>query len=250
MQEKAYKLLALQEKISNNRAKELIDQGCVFVSDKKVLLARGMLDTKTKFNIIFPRKSHILFEDENLIAVNKSFATISEGLEKQFNAKLLNRLDKGTSGVLLLCKNEEFRLKCIEEFKKQRVYKSYLAIVSGILAEEVEVNEPILTLKNKHGAVSKISKNGLSANTLITPLMVQGKKTLVKAVINTGRTHQIRLHCAHIKHGIIGDDKYAKIASNRMFLHSYETQIFNYSFKASLDESFNQFGFDIKNLIF
>ena len=74
------------------------------------------------------------------------------------------------------------------------------------------------------------------------------KKTLIKAKISTGRTHQIRVHCAFIKQGIIGDEKYAKIASKRMFLHSFRLRIFDYDFKADLDESFNDFGFEIKNL--
>ncbi|EAK8179528.1 RNA pseudouridine synthase, partial [Campylobacter jejuni] len=76
------------------------------------------------------------------------------------------------------------------------------------------------------------------------------KKTLAKIIIQTGRTHQIRVHAKFIKHGVIGDEKYAKISSDRMYLHSYEIKIFDYYFKAELDNSFAKVGFEIKNLDF
>ncbi|TDJ81356.1 pseudouridine synthase family protein [Campylobacter volucris] len=250
MQDKAYKLLAIQEKISNNQAKELIDNGCVFAMGKKVVIARALMNVKTKFVVHKIKKAKILFEDDNIIALNKPFGQISENLENIFNAKLINRLDKETSGVLLLSKNEEFRLKCINEYKKQNVYKSYLAIVDGVIAEEIEICEKISTHKGSNGAFSKIDKFGLEAITYVEPLMVNAKKTLIKAIIKTGRTHQIRVHLNHIKHGVVGDEKYAKNISSRMFLHSYETKIFDYAFKALLDESFNVYGFEIKNLNF
>ena len=248
MQDKAYKILARQEKISNNAAKELIDSGLVFVNGEKLLLARTLMSENSRFVITKPQKARLIFEDERIIALNKPFGKVSEDLEREFKANLLNRLDKETSGVVLLYKDEAFRTSCIEEFKRQRVKKCYLAIVDGVLGDEIAINEPILTKKTRQGAYSKVSKEGLEAKTTLTPLLVSGKKTLVKATISTGRTHQIRVHCAFIKHGIIGDEKYAKSRAKRMFLHSFELGIFNYHFRANLDESFNDFGFDLKNL--
>ncbi len=119
MQEKAYKLLALQEKISNREAKDLIDKGCVFSHGKKVVVARALMSDKARFNVIKAKNPQIIFEDDKIIAINKPYAYVSEDLEKKFNTKLLNRLDKETSGVILLCKDEDFRKLCIEEFKKQ-----------------------------------------------------------------------------------------------------------------------------------
>lgn len=250
MQDKAYKILARQENISHNAAKSLIDGGLVFCGTQKVAIARALMSANSRFIVKKPQKARLVFEDDKIIVVNKPFAMTSENLEKEFKAKLLNRLDKETSGLILLYKDENFRTKCIEEFKKQRVFKSYLAIISGVLADEVVINEPILSIKSKQGAFSKVSKDGLPAQTTLTPLLVSGKKTLVKAVIATGRTHQIRVHCAFIKHGIVGDEKYAKRTAKRMFLHSYELGILDYKFRANLDESFNEFGFEIKNLDF
>lgn len=248
MQEKAYKLLALQEKISNNAAKELIDKGLVSVKGAKIELARALLPLKTKFEITQQKPSKIIYEDEKILAINKAAGILSEDLQDSFKAKLLNRLDKETSGVLMLCKDEAYRARCVEEFKKHRVKKTYIAILAGIVAEELEVSEPLLVLKNKHGAYAKISKKGLSALTKITPLAISGKKTLAKIDILTGRTHQIRAHSAFVGHGVIGDAKYSRIKAARMYLHSLKTEILNHCFFAPLDESFNTFGFEIKDL--
>lgn len=250
IQEKAYKLLARQENISNREAKELIDGGLVFAYGKKITVARALVREGIKFNISKAKKAQIIFEDNRIIAVNKPNFFVSERLEGEFNARLLNRLDKETSGVILLCKDEAFRLSCIEEFKKQRVFKSYIAVLNGILAQELELNEPIKTIKGKNGAFSKVAKDGLSATTKLIPLMVQGKKTLAKIIIKTGRTHQIRVHTAFAGYGVIGDEKYAKISSDRMYLHSYELGILDYFFKANLDDGFAKMGFEIKNLDF
>lgn len=248
MQEKAYKLLALQEGISHKRAKDLIDSGRVSFQGKKILLARTLMNEKSKFTLTQMKKPQILFEDSRILAVNKPQEYISEDLEKLYKTKLLHRLDKQTSGVLVFCKNEEFRKCCIEEFRQQRVFKSYIAVLDGIVSEEIVVNEPLLSIKTKSGVYTKVSKQGLEARSIIIPLMVVGKRTLAKIVIQTGRTHQIRVHTAFIKHAVVGDEKYAKIPANRMYLHSYEIALLGYSFTAHLDESFSQIGFEVKNL--
>lgn len=248
--EKAYKLLALQEKISNSKAKELIDRGLVFYKNEKIQLARTMLNSSAKFTVKKLQDIKIIFEDDKIIAVNKPYSILSEEIQDKLKTRLLNRLDKETSGLLLLCKDEDFRIKCIKEFKNQNVYKSYIAILNGIVPQEIDINEPILVKKTKNSAFAKISKDGLEAHTKIIPLMVNVKKTLAKIIIKTGRTHQIRLHTAFINNGILGDEKYAKSHSVRMFLHSFECKIFNYHFIAPLDSDFEKLGFDIKNLNF
>ena len=69
--DKAYKVLALQQGISNNKAKELIDRGLVFVEDKKVKIARAEIHTDTIFRIEYPEDIEILYQDEDIIAINK-----------------------------------------------------------------------------------------------------------------------------------------------------------------------------------
>ncbi|MGG7047714.1 MULTISPECIES: RluA family pseudouridine synthase [unclassified Campylobacter] len=244
-QEKAYKLLALQENISNNEAKALIDDGLVFAKGQKVLIARGLMSDTTKFLVQKQPKPNVILEDENLLVINKPAFITSEKISQMYKFPLLHRLDKDTSGVLMLVKNYEFQKAAIEEFKKMRVKKVYLAIVKGIASEEITINEPILTLKTKGGAYSKISKNGKEAISHVAPLMVVGKKSLVKVAIDTGRTHQIRVHLAAFNHPIVGDEKYGKNRANRMYLHSYLVEFLGYKFRADLPSEFSDFGFEI-----
>ncbi|MCR4941255.1 MAG: RluA family pseudouridine synthase [Campylobacter sp.] len=244
-QDKAYKLLALQEGISNKEAKELIDSGLVYAKGQKILIARALINQNTTFKVQHPPKPSVIFEDENLLVINKPAFLTSEKISEIYKTPLLHRLDKETSGVLMLVKNPEFQKTAIEAFKKMQVNKIYLAATKGILSEEITLNDPILTIKTKGGAYSKISKDGKQAISKITPIMVVGKKSLLKVEIKTGRTHQIRVHLASINSPIIGDEKYGKNTAARMYLHAYEIELLGYKFKAELPNDFKQLGFEI-----
>ncbi len=145
--EKAYKVLAAQESISNKKAKELIDRGLVFVGDKQVKIARAEIGTETKFRIEYPSDIEVLYEDENIIAVNKPAQVDSYDIQDAIEgAELLHRLDRDTSGVLLLGRNPEFIEAAIKEFKNRRVQKQYVAWVEGVVYETMEIDDPILNL--------------------------------------------------------------------------------------------------------
>ncbi|SMC08312.1 pseudouridine synthase family protein [Nitratiruptor tergarcus] len=239
MKDKAYKVLAQQLGISNKKAKELIDRGLVYVGDRKVQIARGEIDTKTKFRIKQLEKPEVLYEDEKILAINKPAHITSEEIKRDSGYELLHRLDKETSGVLLLVKDKEFRKKAIEEFKNQRVYKEYVAWVEGIVAEPYEVDLPILTIKKNGRAKSRVSRSkGAPAHTSIEPLEIHGKKTKVKAIITTGRTHQIRLHLARTDHPILGDTLYGGRPWKRIMLHAKKIELLGYSFTAPEPKDF------------
>lgn len=241
--EKAYKLLSIQEKISNKSAKDLIDRGLVFVANKKLQVARAELPISSNFKVMQVKKPEIIFENSDFLVVNKAYSFTSEQIQKIYNFPLLHRLDKETSGVLVLCKNEKIRLKAIEEFKKRRVKKTYLAVVNGKFIEEMMIEKPILTIKTNSKAISKISKDGKEAITKVSPLMVLGKLSLVKAQIITGRTHQIRIHLKSASHPVLGDEKYGTKPYKRLMLHSYEMQVFEHKFQAKLPKEFKELGF-------
>ncbi|MCI6988482.1 MAG: RluA family pseudouridine synthase [Campylobacter sp.] len=242
--DKLYKVLAIQENISNNEAKSLVDKGLVFYKGKKVSIARALVDMDARFRIIKPQKLRIIFEDESVLAVDKPAFITCDELEKEFKLKLLHRLDKETSGVLVFAKTEEFRTKAIKEFKNLNVKKLYFAAVKGVVGESFEINEPILTSKNSGIATSKVDKNGKFAISMVEPYMVSGKKSLVKVSIKTGRTHQIRVHLAYAGFPVIGDEKYGKNSAKRVYLHSYEMEILGYKFKAKLSQDFKELGFE------
>ncbi len=237
--QKAYKLLSQHLGISNGKAKSLIDKGLVSVNGKKIVLARTLLPDNARFEVIEIKKPTIIFEDENILCVEKPPFIESYDLCEYFPSwSLLHRLDKETSGVILLTKAQsEFSKKAKEEFKHQQVVKFYHAVVSGIVSQAQEINLPILTTKGK-SAKSKISSEGLSAFTYIEPLAIVGKKSLIKAQIKTGRTHQIRVHLKAINHPIVGDTLYGGIPATRLMLHASYIKIFEYEFTSALPKEF------------
>jgi 23S rRNA pseudouridine1911/1915/1917 synthase len=242
MAEKAYKLVAKQEGISNSQAKSMIDRGLVYVGNKKVMIARGEIEERTVFRIIKIEKPKIIFENDDIVVVDKPAYVNSDEIERQFrDAQLLHRLDRETSGVLMLVKNEDFRLKAIKEFAQDKVYKEYIAWLEGIMSEPMEVDKPILTQKKNNRAYSNVSPKGKPARTEFFPDIVSAKKTKAKVIIHNGRTHQIRVHARYIDHSIIGDEQYGGRRAKRVMLHAHKVRLLGMEFVAPEPKSFKTF---------
>ena len=240
--EKAYKILALQEGISNNSAKSMIDRGLVYVGNKKVMIARGDIDVKTVFRVIKVERPKPIFENEDILVLDKPAYVNSDELERMYKpAVLLHRLDRETSGVLMLVKNEEFRQKAIKEFQKDNVYKEYIAWVEGIMSEPIEVDKAILTQKKNNKAYSNVSAKGKPARTEFFPDIVSANKTKVKCIIHNGRTHQIRTHLRYVNHSIIGDEQYGGRRAKRVMLHAYKVRLLGMEFTAPEPKFFVNF---------
>ncbi|KIM04942.1 MAG: ribulose-phosphate 3-epimerase [Sulfurovum sp. FS06-10] len=235
--EKAYKLLAEQVGISNKKAKDLIDRGLVYVTDKKVKVARAELPEDTNFRVETIEKVSIIFQDDNIIAINKPALLdsyeLAEAIEED-ETVLIHRLDRDTSGVLLLARNEEFLEDAIDAFKQRKVKKRYVAWVEGIFYEEITIDAPIATHKQGGKAFSEINeKRGKPAVTIVRPLEIQGKKSKVEIEIMTGRTHQVRVHLSSIGHPIVGDERYGSVTrSKRILLHAKSISLLGYAFEA------------------
>lgn len=238
MTEKAYKLLAIQEKISNRAAKDLIDRGVVYSGGRKISVARGEISVKAKFKIEKIEKAKVIFEDDKILAVDKPAFLTTEEVAKDYDATLLHRLDKETSGVLLFTKDEDFHKQAVNAFKNKEVYKEYIAIVQGKLVEPITIDEPLITIKKGSSLFSKISEDGKVAITHIEPLMLEGKLSKVKVVIETGRTHQIRAHLKSIKTPILGDTHYGAKAYKRVMLHAHKISLLGYEFKSNEPKEF------------
>lgn len=171
--------------------------------------------------IKFPKfQDMILHEDENLIVVNKPafLASLDEReggginvlrLARKYYAdvQVCHRLDKETSGLLLLAKNPEtYRLVSIE-FEKRRVQKIYHAVISGVHRfEDILVDLPILNQGNKNVSIDRA--RGKNAETYFKSLKYFRNFTLVECRPITGRMHQIRIHLATQRASIVGDTMY------------------------------------------
>ncbi len=237
--EKAYKLLAKQEGISNKRAKELIDRGLVYILDRKVKIARAEVAKDTRFRVESIDNIDIIYEDDTIIAINKpplldSYEILDILKSRDKNIELIHRLDRDTSGVLLLAKDRAFLKDAINAFKQKKVKKRYIAWIEGMFFEEITIDAPITTHKRGNKAFSKIDKkNGKPAITVVKPIEIQGKKSKVSIEIKTGRTHQIRLHLSSIRHPIVGDERYGSVTrSKRVLLHAKSISLLGYEFEA------------------
>jgi 23S rRNA pseudouridine955/2504/2580 synthase len=188
----------------------------------------------------------ILFEDDAFLILNKpagfpvhggsGYASgIIEGLrvlrpEARF-LELVHRLDRDTSGCLLIAKKRSALRRLHELFREDDVRKSYLALLTGQWARKKQVvNAPLQKNVSKGGErMVVISRTGKEAETVFTRLKLFKNATLVSAAPKTGRTHQIRVHAASLGHPIVGDDRYGlddvnrefkKRGYKRMFLHA------------------------------
>lgn len=121
---------------------------------------------------------------------------------------LAHRLDKGTSGVLLVGKDPKALAFLMSQFKERKIHKEYLALVHGkIIDQKIEIQAPLG--RNPQSRLKfAVVEEGKTAKTVVEKLKVVGDFTLVIAKPETGRTHQVRVHLAAINHPIVGDRLY------------------------------------------
>jgi 23S rRNA pseudouridine955/2504/2580 synthase len=201
-----------------------------------------------------PRDFPILYEDEHLIAIDKpagvavhggsgvSFGVIEQLRRGRPAAKMLelvHRLDRDTSGILLVAKKRSALTALQDQFRERETGKVYLALVAGAWpARQKVVDLPLHKYLQADGerrvkVVSRDDPDGMRAISLVKVDRRVGDFTLVEVTIKTGRTHQIRVHLAASGHPIAGDDKYGDFELNkalareglkRMFLHAWRLQ--------------------------
>ena len=176
----------------------------------------------------------IIYEDKDIIVVNKPKGMVVHpangnpdgtlvnaimaickdslsGIGGELRPGIVHRLDKDTSGVLIVAKNDKAHINMSEQIKEHQVEKTYIALVRGIVKEnEASINMPI-GRSEKDRKKMDVKKNGKSAITHFKVLERFPKHncTLLEIKIETGRTHQIRVHLSHIGYPVIGDEVYS-----------------------------------------
>ncbi len=202
------------------------------------------------------REFPVLMEDEAMMAIDKPAGVavhggsgVSFGVIEQLrrarpaltHLELVHRLDRETSGVLLVAKKRSALKHLQDQFRDRETGKTYLALVLGLWPSNKKViDSPLMkyTIPNGVGegerrvkVVDKDDPNGMRSITLVRVARTVGPYTLLEVTIKTGRTHQIRVHLASQGHPIAGDDKYGdfehnkllqKMGLKRMFLHAWQ----------------------------
>ncbi len=181
----------------------------------------------------------ILYKDEEFIAVNKPAGILSQkdksgdpDIADLVKKKLqlrdflapVHRLDRNTSGILLLARNSSTANEFSTYIKKGALKREYLAITKGDPGESGSYNFRLI--KNEEKNIVYVDESGQEAETHFQRIERMGNSSLVKVKIITGRSHQIRIHFSHAGHALIGDPKYAKKPWSELFhrpaLHAYE----------------------------
>jgi 23S rRNA pseudouridine1911/1915/1917 synthase len=248
----------------------LIKQGCIRVGDFRPKPSYRVRTDETVTITFPPLKSpdiaseeiplNILFEDDHVLVIDKppglvvhpspghSSGTLVHGLLHHCKALagiqgvlrpgIVHRLDKDTSGVLVVAKTSLSHEELTKQFRLRMVKKKYLALVWGCMKQPCGViDAPIGRHPVDRKKMATVTKKGRDAETLWRVLTQFDRYALIEVEIKTGRTHQIRVHCAHMGHPVLGDPVYGgrKPRSANLFtkpisrqmLHAWELQFFH-----------------------
>lgn len=226
---------------SYNRStlQKFIENGFVKVDGELVTKPNTKFVRGVKIDLVVPEKLKnadvevkVIYEDDNVLVVNKPSGLLSEAKGEYCPEKTLadygmvaHRLDRDTSGVMILAKNEEVLKYLKNQFQRRTVHKTYFAVVEGRPKyDQMRIDLPLLRDK-KRPTTFRVDANGKEAETFLRVLKTNGVRSLVELRPTTGRTHQLRVHMKYLGHPIVGDIVYGDGDADRLYLHAGELEI-------------------------
>lgn len=179
-------------------------------------------------------EAEVIYEDDNVLVINKPAGLLSMA-KGEWTAEptledyglLVHRLDRDTSGVVILAKNEATQKSLRKQFQERRTHKTYFAVTSGVpKLPAAEINLPIAR-NLKRPTTFMVDPKGKPAVTYYTVLTTSttGKRSLIELKPVSGRTHQLRVHLKYLGCPILGDRVYGKEEATRLFLHAGQLEI-------------------------
>jgi 23S rRNA pseudouridine1911/1915/1917 synthase len=247
--------------LSRAFATSLIIDGKVTVNDKVVTKGGTKLKPEDVVVIDYEEQSFVIpdielpvvFEDDDCVVINKPIgllthskgafnpeASVATWLHNRIEDKdlieadahqpnrragIVHRLDRATSGVMIAAKTATALSWLQKQFSQRKAYKTYVAIVEGHLNDSEAVIDMPIERNPKAPATFRIGINGKSAITHYVVLQTTDHYSLIELHPKTGRTHQLRVHLAHLGHPIVGDTLYNSQKADRLFLHAKQLEL-------------------------
>lgn len=273
----------LSRTISRSRIQKLIEEGFIKV-DGKLTKPHHNLKAGEEISVVVPppAKSEvkaeqipldITYEDDQLLVVNKPPGMVVHPAAGNYSGTLVNallshckrlsgvggvlkpgivhRLDKDTSGLLVVAKTDQAHQGLTKQFKEQKVLKKYVAVVEGSMAfDEHIIDEPVGRPSGYRRKITVVQAGGRDAVTHYKVLQRFSGFSLVELMPKTGRTHQIRAHMAYIGHPVVGDREHGRRSNliGRQALHA-KTLGFHHPLSGQYLEFTTELPEDIKEVI-
>lgn len=252
-EERIDKYLAEELGISRSTVKKMIDEGFVLVNGKEVKASLILSEADELFvkdgfikEASFEAEDipiNIVYEDDDLLVINKksgmvvhpgngnTSGTLVNALmhytknlsnKEAFRPGIVHRIDKDTSGLMLVAKNDKAHDILAEGFKNKTIKREYIALVCGVIGEDSGViDAPIGRDAKDRKKMCVTSENSKKAVTHFKVLKRYEDYTLLRLILDTGKTHQIRVHMKYIGHPVYNDPVYGKAYNDfGQFLHS------------------------------
>ena len=235
-------IVSLDNEISRETAQRLIEEENILVNGKTSKASyKVVIGDKIRINKPEPKKTNIvpqdipieiLYEDADIIVVNKPKGMVVHpangnpdgtlvnaimnickdslsGIGGEIRPGIVHRLDKDTSGVLIVAKNDKAHINISEQIKNREVRKIYIALVRGVIKDDEATIDMPIGRSTKDRKKMAVIKSGKPAVTHFKVLKRYSGYTLLELKIDTGRTHQIRVHLSQIGYPVVGDEVYS-----------------------------------------
>ena len=266
----------------------MIEDGLVLVNDK-VIKSNYKLKINDQITVFIKEPEitdiepqdiplDVVYEDQDVIVVNKPSGMVVHpalgnykdtlvnallfhckdlsGINGKIRAGIVHRIDKDTSGLIVACKNDLAHKNLSEQFMEHKVNKIYYCLVNGVIPHNVGLIDAPIGRDPQSRQQMAVVENGKEARTHFKVLERFEKNTLVEVKLETGRTHQIRVHMKYIGYPLVGDPVYGVrkvVGDNGQFLHAKKLEFYHprtnefMSFETELPNDFKQLLNDLKN---
>jgi 23S rRNA pseudouridine1911/1915/1917 synthase len=259
----------------------MIEEGLVLVNDK-VIKSNYKLKINDEITVSIKEPEltdiepqdiplDVIYEDSDIIVINKPSGMVVHpalgnysgtlvnalmyhckdlsGINGKIRAGIVHRIDKDTSGLLVACKNDLAHKNLSEQFMEHKVNKIYYCLVNGVIPHNMGLIDAPIGRDPQSRQQMAVVENGKEARTHFKVLERFEKNTLVEVKLETGRTHQIRVHMKYIGYPLVGDPVYGVrkvVGDNGQFLHAKKLEFYHprtnefLSFETELPNDFNE----------